>query len=319
MPSAVNIVVSCTHRKRSPSAPNFQLRSLHGSLEARAEQWLLRLQSAPPPFLEARHLYSGDHWSVARSLPEDAAENGVRAALWVCSAGYGLIPSYAQLKPYAATFSPGHDDFIGGKEQDTPSNLARQWWHFLSQWAGPESGTPRTLQALARAMPNTPLMVVLSEAYLNAVAEDLLAALGELSDPDLLLLISAGGSVADLDPYRLPCEARLQTLVGGAMQALNVRIARAILQESHHMSLRSAPVRIFLQRLLEVQPPRIEHHRLPMSDEAVRAFILAAVRLNPAARHTPLLRALRESGYACEQARFAALFQEISGARHGND
>jgi hypothetical protein len=55
------------------------------------------------------------------------------------------------------------------------------------------------------------------------------------------------------------------------------------------------------------QPPA----RKAVTDEDVRVFVRNALRANPQARHTTLLREYRESGYACEQKRFGRLFKEV--------
>jgi hypothetical protein len=59
-------------------------------------------------------------------------------------------------------------------------------------------------------------------------------------------------------------------------------------------------------------PP--ERNRL--SDEEVRRFIRQHREVEPAIRHTRLLKLLREGGFSCEQARFKALFVEETAGRH---
>jgi hypothetical protein len=59
---------------------------------------------------------------------------------------------------------------------------------------------------------------------------------------------------------------------------------------------------------------RTERRRL--TDEEVRLFIRERRTAEPSARHTRLLKLLRESGSACEQSRFRALFIEET-RRHG--
>ncbi len=53
---------------------------------------------------------------------------------------------------------------------------------------------------------------------------------------------------------------------------------------------------------------RRERRRL--TDSEVRQFIRERRALEPRPKHTRLLTLLRESGYACEQSRFKALFLE---------
>src|SRR5258707_1212852 len=88
-----------------------------GTSWARATAWVERLASeVNTPAVRAVDLYAGEHWRVAASLPDlviDAA-TGTDARLWACSAGYGLIPAHAMVRPYAATLSPGHADSVTG-------------------------------------------------------------------------------------------------------------------------------------------------------------------------------------------------------------
>ncbi len=59
---------------------------------------------------------------------------------------------------------------------------------------------------------------------------------------------------------------------------------------------------------------RTERRRL--TDEEFRLFIQERRMAEPDAKHTRLLKLLRESGCACEQSRFRALFLEET-RRHG--
>src|SRR4051812_26361709 len=100
--ATVNVVVTCTKRKGRPVAPRQMLRTVPDgrSIKQRAASWLNRLQGGgeATPVID---LYAGDHWSVVRSIAV-AHEEAPRARLWVCSAGYGLVPLESHLLPYSA-------------------------------------------------------------------------------------------------------------------------------------------------------------------------------------------------------------------------
>src|SRR5687768_13776606 len=104
-----NVVVTCTKRKTVPAEASLQLGRIAGAtIPELAKQWINRLQAQDAAPRPAEELYSGDHWQIARSLPDVARGHRIKVRLWVCSAGYGLIPSWAPLKPYSATFSTHH-------------------------------------------------------------------------------------------------------------------------------------------------------------------------------------------------------------------
>jgi hypothetical protein len=91
-----------------------------------------------------------------------------------------------------------------------------------------------------------------------------------------------------------------------------VRIAAHLL--THHAGpfTRSA-LSATLTDLLGCQPPMPRYDRAELDDAAVMRFIEGEIAgLNgsaPAA--TPLLRRLRDSGFACEQGRFASLYRLV--------
>ena len=69
-----------------------------GDTDERARDWICRLSDTSySPLIAARDLYAGEHWMVARGLPDLAG--GERIRLWACSAGYGLIPADALVRP----------------------------------------------------------------------------------------------------------------------------------------------------------------------------------------------------------------------------
>lgn len=224
------------------------------------------------------------------------------ATTWVCSAGYGLVPITAPLRPYAATFAFGHPDSVG-----STADSIQRWWDRHSEWQGPVAGAPRSLASLATQTPGTHMLVVLSAMYLRACARDLVALAENLRQSDQLTIISVGGSAPrELQEFVLPADSHLQTVVGGTLGALNVRLAAELLQTAPNTPPNRQAFADGLSRLRQQAGQRPVFQRTPMTDEQVRAFILE--RLTENSTHTAMLRQLRDSGLACEQKRFANLF-----------
>ncbi len=303
MAGMVHLVVPCAKRKRAEPGP--RLRDVPAAPAAqRAARWLGLLRNPSTPAVRAADLYVGDHWAVVREL---ATRPGVR--VWVCSAGYGLVSIDSPLRPYSATFSAGEPDSVCTGPDDVATARAG-WWQALAGWEGPGPAGPRTLESLARAFPGDALLVCASGAYLQAIAGDVRAAAAAVA-PDRLAIISAGaGAVTGLGSYLLPADARLQARVGGARAALNARLARLLLDELGHGGFSRKRLRTRFDRLMAESPAVAPSARRPMTDEQVRAFIRAALAERPRPRATPLLRRLRDSGRACEHARFTALYRE---------
>ncbi len=274
--------------------------------------WIDRLRTGGNSQTTASELYCGEYWSVVRSLPSAAQDSGVTPRTWICSAGYGLISPQSRICSYSATFSPYEGDSVTrGFEAGARRIAARQWWRRISRWSGPSGSKLRSLTAIARKYPQAPLLVVASPDYLQAMDQDLASAAAALSRPDLLLIISAGmRTFGKLTDHLLPCDARLQSALGGTRGTLNIRIARRLLQYMGQGQISLNRQKAQLRRLLSKQPPIRRYHRRVVTDEQVRKFIRLELNRNGSASRSLLLNKLRSSGRACEQSRFADLYTE---------
>jgi hypothetical protein len=235
----------------------------------------------------------------------------------VCSAGYGLISLTSRLLPYSATFSEGQVDSVcAGRTGDTTANLST-WWQTVASWEGPDPVGPRSLAELARRFPRRPLLLAVSANYLKALQRDVLEANGHLARSELLSILSTGAdNNGNCGQHLLPCDARLQTLVGGARSSLNVRLAAKVLQEVSVADLKLPALSQQFEEWLTSCPPVAIIRRTPMSDEDVRNYVRVALEVEPNLRPTPLLRRLRDQGLACEHHRFVKLFMQLRKARY---
>jgi hypothetical protein len=314
MNRAVNIIVTCTSRKTQDPARGYRLRDLRErAISTRAGTWIEKLRARGESETKASELYCGEYWSVVRSLPMTARKSRVVVRSWICSAGYGLISPESRIHPYSATFSPYEPDcatrgFVGDARRDA----AQQWWQEIAQWRGPRGNELRSVRSIARRYPRTPLLVVASPDYLSALEKDLSNALDTLSDPDLLLIVSAGTrSLGKLTDHLLPCNARLQPVLGGTRGSLNIRIARLLLERVGNTLLNVERASVELGKLLRKQPPIVRYHRQAVTDQQVRTFIRLQLNRNGVISRSVLLRRFRDSGKACEQSRFANLYRQM--------
>jgi len=310
----LHILTTCTKRKRLPVASALQFRRVKGrTIEQIAAQWTESLGSATSPVASAEQLYVGDQWQIACELPRVARSRSICARLWVCSAGYGLIPSTATLHGYSATFSSGHPDSVHRRLGDRRSEVLSIWWNEIARWSGPAPGEPRTIAELSHRFPNVPLLVVASPAYLQAIKDDLELSRQALADPELLMIISAGSGVGGVfSRHILPCDSRLQTVLGGSLMSLNARVARRLLENAEPDALVYTQLRKKLDALMEGRVRGLPLLRKPVTDAGIERFILKAYFKNPHVTHSNLLRKLRDSGRACEQKRFRRIFEHVT-------
>ena len=300
----LHIVVTCANRKRHPVHSTMQLRRTPGKQpRPRVTRWVQRLTNSRMETVPARDLYAGEHWDVARSLP-NLATGFARPTLWIASAGWGLIPSDAPIQPYSATFSTRHPDSVAHDAVGT-----QEWWDALAAWDGPTPGAARSLTELVTEHPRDRVLLVLSEPYFTACGGDLTDALTVAADSMISVIAAGVPAEPGWAEWQLPADARLQHHLGGSLGSLNVRIAADLLASGmqDHAGMRQR-----LRRKLATAPALPTYERRRMSDDEVTAFIESRIATDPDISHTRLLRELRAAGMACEQARFAALFATVA-------
>ena len=311
----INLIVSCTNRKKAVVPDQLRLRSLTGeSLSQRLEEWLHRLTTHDTPQRRAADLYAGDHWQTAQAIPREAAEGDLDVRMWICSAGYGLIRPSDRLKPYSATFAARHPDSVTlSASGEANGSAAREWWLSLSAHS-PTRGAPRSLAELAAQDPRVPVVLVASESYIQAMGSDLVGAAKTLASQDLLSILSIGADpkrLPQLKAHLLPADARFEAVVGGTRAALNARVARLLFRRVlNGARLSKELLSSTLTQLAVELPPLRRFNRRRLSDNEVRRFIENERRADPPVYKTRILRRLRASGAACEQNRFSEIFNQ---------
>lgn len=315
MAGVIDVVVSCSNRKRYPVPSSLSLHTVQkDAVDRRASNWLSKLKTYSVSPRPVASVYGGDHWSVVRALTGPDSEYKIQRRVWICSAGYGLIPYNASIKPYAATFASGHRDSVSFGKSSGQIQIDNQfWWQSLARsWEGPAPGTPRSLHAIPTLCGRAPMLIALSSDYLSAVLRDIEQLLSDDYYRKHLAIVSCGTPKLDgpLASNLLPCDARMQSAVGGVRASLNVRIAAHLLRHLRHPSPSYTTLLKLSQRI--EKKPIAKLKRKTLSDDAVRDFISRQLSRDQNISRTSLLSLLRKQKFACEQLRFARLFGPIA-------
>ena len=314
LPSAhhvINLVVTCTNRKSSAPPASLQARNLKGvSTVTRAKAWAKSLSSQTDG-VAASEVYQGDHWSVVRSIAPSRGSGQVN--VWVASAGYGLISPSSKIVAYGATLSGGHLDSVASSSAER-----RAWWTALTDRPPRVSpASPRSLRQLAVRFSSSPLIIAASPEYIDAMADDILAASERLETPELLsILCRVGGAPAELSPFTVPVSATLSSELGGALTSLNARVLRWLTSTGTARLTRKTITRN-MDRLMASCPTRVIPKRTKMTDSEVRNHIVKEQRVAIRSRSV-LLKELRQMGFAVEQTRFGKIYKEVAEAEGAN-
>lgn len=288
MSQKLTMVVTCTDRKSLQVDEERMLRSL--PRPSSVSVWMNRIE-ATDRRVPLRRLYQGDSWSQLPRLEEAARASGFEPSIYVASAGLGLRPISADGPAYSATFTPNQPDSIHGSvTQQT------KWWDELNEWNGSRG-----------SLPNVPTLFVLSRRYADVLAP--LVVKSAIANPVLVV----GGSDAVPSSLRLPADAKLRSTLGGTLGALNMRAAVAWMNRLTSTAIDSQEDREAWNVWSQSVGKREAYDRDPLrDDEVIEAIRLVRVE-EPRISKTRALRALRDSGFACEQRRFGRLFESARG------
>lgn len=310
MAKTLTVIVTCTKDKRVAVPESCKLRNIPGdSLSEKIRTWESVTKQFWSDSIRVKDLYAGDHWTTVKAFNSKYFNLDV----WVCSAGLGLIHTDDYVVPYAATFSPSHPDFVAAKLTALDRTTAvSHWWNATQKlWKSRFRDRPRSIKDLMNKYPERSILIVASDNYMRAITEDVRDGLGNLIDTNQLTIVSAGSkSLKGFEQNLVPCDGRLQAVVGGAMRSLNTRVAAQIIRDSKVPPTASS-LRTRYQKILDQQKPVERYTRQPLSDHEVKNFIRKQLRANPKQSHSPLLRLLRSSNLACEQKRFASLHKQV--------
>lgn len=310
----IHIVLSCTSRKRTRRVDFPRLRSVRGEVEDRAAAWS-HLVDRTAPEAPATDLYCGEYWCAGLELV-DTARTRFQVDIWILSAGLGLVRGETPIAPYSATLTDGHLDSVVPSGSPTgAASTKRRWWAALSAWVGPSRcDQPRTLEQLAISEKKSHVIVVAGSNYIDAVSVDLLRARKMLSASNQLMVFAAGPPRPGLEDNWVSVPGKLRTALGGSMSSTGPRAARAAIEALHPSEVpRPDQARLVVTQLADRAPPLPESKRKRLDDHEITHWIAAAVTEQRAVAKTSALRALRDEGLACEQARFGRLFDRVIG------
>lgn len=300
-PPRIVLVVACSQRKREPVPFDLHLSSIDAALDERAVQWRRRLDEVAAVRHCAQELYTGDHWHATCAAYNLAQRYSSRAELWVISAGYGLITSSKLIKPYGATFASGSADSVwrGPMEGDRQSRL-QGWWQALPH----DAILPDLLKG------DGTIVIAAGALYLEALDSELSTALRNDPSGERISIVSAGSRG---NGALLPVNGQFRATAGGTDAALNARMLALLAADASVHHFRRSAMTSVLMRLASHLPMTTRRVGKAVTNDEVARRIIAIRRRLPTASRTQALREVRRAGIACEQSRFASIWDSTAG------
>lgn len=300
-PPRIVLVVACSRRKRMRAPFDLRLSSIDAAPNERATQWRERLDEVSAVQRRAQELYTGDHWHAACEAYRLAQRYSSRAELWVISAGYGLIRSSKPIKPYSATFAIGSVDSVWRGQADGNRQACLQdWWQVLSH----DASLPDLLQG------DGAIVIAAGAPYLEALTADLEAAFRHDPSGERISVVSAGSRG---NSALLPVNGQYRSVVGGTDAAINARVLTLLAAEAPVHHFRRSAMTSALTPFASHLPVTTRRVGKAVTNDEVARLIIAIRRRLPTASRTQALREVRSAGIACEQSRFASIWNATVG------
>jgi hypothetical protein len=295
------VVVACTDSKTLATPPDRQMRNYISDAGDSIERWRNAVFSGQPR-IAAKDLYKGGYWTAVRIAADVVGWNAVS----IVSAGRGLVRPDDEISAYSATFSAGCADSVPGAGDPMASGT---WWSRLG-------GEERLISLIEREKPDG-LVCALPASYLRPLEQVLERACGRFSSARVAILGEPKSS--SLKSFAVPLDARAVRRVGGTVGQIASRVLAWAAQSG---TLNGAwdvqAIRTAVKDLVREDDPRLYPSRTPVTDLELRGWIASFIdSAVPSTSASTALRSLRESGRACEEKRFRALFREVNAERRG--
>ena len=303
------LLVSCTDRKTLKAKASLNLRNLSSdlSLQEASAKWIQEIQKScnTGGSKPLRDLYWGEYWKTALEAEEFAN-------VQVVSAGLGIATLDTLAPGYASTFASGSPDSMLRFSDDVRPEIARsEWWAALTaQNKTARKWTEKTADVV---------LVALSSSYQQALSRDLTM----LARSGKQVIVMSGSKQAGClkgieNIHHIETGQWLRMVLGGSTPCVGIKFALHILRADKWHSVDEVETEL---KKLERQYSNGKADKLPVfertpqTDAQVKSWIMQLLTTKEKHGVKPsksgFLSEFRNAGYACEQKRFGALFEEV--------
>ncbi len=318
MPSRLydfSLITACTARKRVPAHPRLNACDLpNGTQEAVLGAWMGQLESVtsatPVPGRLASRTYCG------RGFAEALTAAGEKSALYVVSAGLGLIRSTDIIPSYALT--------VAGKGRD---NIAAKVAGFnLTDWWTGLRDSPCSVGDVKQAFKDSGSVVIVAVPHTYYLMIERELNLLEHRNRERLRIVGVAPSKVahSLQKYVMPFDERLDgpdSPIPGTKADFSQRAGRYLIEHviaEAPMNSADEHARRVRELVRAWRRPQ-KRRRQKLSDDEVKSQIRNSWDAVEG-RSSIMLRYFRDNlGVACEQTRFKNLFKEVAIEREATN
>jgi hypothetical protein len=278
-------------------------------MQEASTKWLQEIQKSckTDGIKPLRDLYRGEYWRTALEA-EDFAN------IHVVSAGLGIATLDTKAPGYASTFASSSPDSVLRFSDDAKPEIARsEWWVALTTQNGTaKNWTKKTADVV---------LVALSSSYQQALSNDLKV----IARSGKQVIVMSGSKQAGClkgiaNIHHVETGQWLRMVLGGSTPCVGIKFALRILQADKWHSIDEIENEL---KKLERQYSNGKTDKLPVfdriprTDAEVKSWIMQLLKTKKkdGVKHSKpgFLLEFRNAGYACEQKRFGALFEEVLG------
>lgn len=296
----IAILTSCTNSKtkkanKTLTIQHYQVEEFFDDV---VELWKKEVNENDYAKYLVTELYKGVGWKATIDT-NNKLSSKYKTALYIASAGYGLIASNSKIASYDATFAPRTSNSINKFTNDKRANI--EWWDNINDFK------------IEDFPHDSYFFIILPHNYLIATQNFIKKIIEKYDKKVFIFIANQNETLSFMRGYTIEFDLRFNSYQTGTLSSL---LARAVLWLTDEIIKHEIPFEHHLfQSHIEEKMKNYTHYKMPkreqLSEEDLIKEIEKMINKDEIESASRGLKKLRESGIACEQKRFGSLFKKV--------
>jgi len=296
----IEIISSCTNSKTKIADKTLTIEyyNKERSLDEIIKIWKNIIKENKFDKYVTTDLYKGIGWRATLNTYNLFSDHH-ETELYIASAGYGLIHHDTKISSYDATFTPRTSNSIDKFNKDKVSNI--KWWDSINNFQ-------------VNSFSNESyIFVILPHNYLITTQNFIKKLIEQHGKRVFIFRANQNEALSFMKGYTVEFDLRFNSYQTGTLSSL---LARAVLWLSKEIIEHKIAFEHHLfQEYIEKNMKNYSLYKMPkreqLSEEKLIQKIEDMIANDGIKSASKGLKALRESGIACEQKRFGSLFKKV--------
>lgn len=280
----IQVIVTCAANKTVEVPNDLQFRNLPKLPVSKAvNEWINRLKNVDTPLVKIIDLYKGGYWNIVKDIEQNPKVDNV----WVLSAGYGVVNSQQQVKPYSIALKDNSFDSIKLNTEGESNQSYQDWWDLIT------AKRQLTLEDIYNQHSGDVFILYASFEYVKSIKNDL----KHIIEKPNVLIVSPDTKIKEFTPYILNTSLRLRSYLGGNKMTVSPLTVKYLVNNIEKIGNSREEVNTHFESLINTLPelPPQNPVREKLDDED---FISLIKEIGVDKPKTAIIKEINSRGYA---------------------